>query len=84
MMVESTPTAAFIIIVLIAVSAQLIAARLKFPPIIIWLAVGMILGTYGLNVIQANLLEGALHTLIELGLAVILFEGGLNLNLKTL
>ncbi len=29
-------------------------------------------------------MQGALHTLIELGLAVILFEGGLNLNLKTL
>ncbi|MDQ7003604.1 MAG: cation:proton antiporter [Ghiorsea sp.] len=84
MAVESTPTAAFIITVLIAVSAQLVAVRLKFPPIIIWLSAGMILGSYGFNVIQASLLEGALHTLIELGLAVILFEGGLNLNLKTL
>ena len=84
MLVESTPTSAFIITVLVAVGAQLIAARLKFPPIIIWLAAGMLLGTYGLNVIQADLLQGALHTLIELGLAVILFEGGLNLNLKTL
>ncbi len=84
MLIDATPTSAFIITVLIAVGAQLVAARLKFPPIIIWLVAGMSLGTYGLNIIQANLLEGALHTLIELGLAVILFEGGLNLNLKTL
>ncbi len=84
MAVESTPTSAFIITVLIAVAAQLVATRLKFPSIIIWLLAGMLLGTFGLNIIQANLLEGALHTLIELGLAVILFEGGLNLNLKTL
>ncbi len=84
MFIESTPTAAFIITVLIAVGAQLLAARLKFPPIIIWLVAGMALGTYGLNMIQANLLEPAMHTLIELGLAVILFEGGLNLNLKVL
>lgn len=83
-MIEHTPTTAFVITVLIAVGAQLIAARLKFPPIIIWLIAGMSLGTFGLNIIHADLLEGAMHTLIELGLAVILFEGGLNLNLKTL
>ncbi len=84
MMIESTPTTAFVIAVLIAVGAQLIAARLKFPPIIIWLVAGMGLGTFGLGVIHVHLLEGAMHTLIELGLAVILFEGGLNLNLKSL
>ncbi|MDX8388820.1 MAG: cation:proton antiporter [Ghiorsea sp.] len=84
MMIESTPTTAFVITVLIAVGAQLVAARLKFPPIIIWLVAGMALGMHGLNIIHVNLLEGAMHTLIELGLAVILFEGGLNLNLKTL
>ncbi|WP_038248278.1 sodium:proton antiporter [Ghiorsea bivora] len=84
MLIESTPTTAFVIAVLIAVAAQLLAARLKFPPIIIWLIAGMALGTYGLDWIRADLLAGAMHTLIELGLAVILFEGGLNLNLKTL
>ena len=84
MIAESTPTTAFVVAVLIAVGAQLVASRLRFPPIIIWLTAGMILGTYGLNFIHAELLEGAIHTLIELGLAVILFEGGLNLNLKTL
>ena len=84
MLIESTPTTAFVIAVLIAVAAQLLAARLKFPPIIIWLIAGMALGTFGLDWIRADLLAGAMHTLIELGLAVILFEGGLNLNLKTL
>ncbi|MDX8382809.1 MAG: cation:proton antiporter, partial [Ghiorsea sp.] len=84
MIVESTPTTAFVITVLIAVGSQLIAARLKFPPIIIWLIMGMLLGTYGFDLIHAELLEGATHTLIELGLAVILFEGGLNLNLKSI
>ncbi len=84
MLIESTPTTAFVIAVLIAVAAQLLAARLKFPPIIIWLVAGMALGTFGLDWIRADLLAGAMHTLIELGLAVILFEGGLNLNLKTL
>jgi NhaP-type Na+/H+ or K+/H+ antiporter/Trk K+ transport system NAD-binding subunit len=84
MFIESTPTTAFVIAVLIAVAAQLLAARLKFPPIIFWLIAGMTLGTYGLDWIRADLLAGAMHALIELGLAVILFEGGLNLNLKTL
>ena len=66
MIVDGTPTSAFIITVLIAVAAQLVASRLKFPPIIIWLVAGMGLGTFGLNVIQANLLEGALHHLLSL------------------
>jgi len=83
-MIENTATSAFVIAVLIAVGAQLIAARLKFPPIIIWLVAGMALGTFGLNIIHADLLEGAMHTLIELGLAIILFEGGLNLNMRAL
>lgn len=80
----ATPTAVFVIAVLIAVAAQTMASRLRFPPILLWLAAGMLLGPYGLHWLQADLLAPALHTIVELGLAVILFEGGLNLNLKAL
>jgi NhaP-type Na+/H+ or K+/H+ antiporter len=78
------PTAVFVIAVLMAVFSHLVSERMRMPPILLWLLGGMILGPFGLHVLHAELLEPAMHTLIELGLAIILFEGGLNLNLKTL
>lgn len=80
----ATPTATFVIAVLIATSAQMLASRFRFPPILLWLLAGMLLGPFGLHALHTETVEPALHTLIELGLAIILFEGGLNLNLKAL
>lgn len=79
-----TPTTTFVVAVLIATSAQMVASRLRFPPILLWLLAGMVLGPYGLHALHVETIKPALHTLIELGLAIILFEGGLNLNLKAL
>jgi len=78
------PTAVFVIAVLIAVSAQLASERMRLPPIFLWLLAGMGLGPFGLHLLQTESIEPALHTLVELGLAIILFEGGMNLNLKAL
>ena len=79
-----TPTATFIIAVVIATAAQMLASRFRFPPILLWLMAGMALGPFGLHILHVETILPALHTLIELGLAIILFEGGLNLNLKAL
>lgn len=84
MQLTEHPTTVFVIAVLVAVTCQMASAKMKFPPIFLWLLAGMALGPYGVHVLHAELVEPALHTLIELGLAVILFEGGLNLNLKSL
>ena len=85
MLAETTnPTTAFVIAVLIAITAQIVSGRLRFPPILLWLVGGMALGPYGLHWLNVESLKPALHTLVELGLAIILFEGGLNLNLKAL
>jgi len=78
------PTTVFVLAVLMAVVAQVIAERLRTPAILPWLVTGMVLGPFGLHLLHAEMLGEGLHTLIELGLAVILFEGGLNLNLKSL
>jgi NhaP-type Na+/H+ or K+/H+ antiporter/Trk K+ transport system NAD-binding subunit len=80
----TSPTETFVVAVLVAVTAQMVAARMHFPAIFFWLVAGMALGPYGLHLLHMESLQPALHTLIELGLAVILFEGGLNLNLKAL
>jgi len=78
------PTTIFVIAVLIAVACQIASSKMKFPPIFLWLLAGMAIGPYGFHILHAEKVQPALHTLIELGLAVILFEGGLNLNLKSL
>jgi len=80
----ANPTTTFIIAVVIATTAQMLANRFRFPPILLWLLAGMALGPFGLHLLQVETIKPALHSLIELGLAIILFEGGLNLNLKAL
>ena len=84
MNIFTDPTVVFVITVLIGVSAQLISERVHMPPIFLWLVAGMALGPFGLHLIHIESVEPALHTLVELGLAIILFEGGLHLNLKAL
>jgi len=78
------PTETFVIAVLLAVFAQVFAGHLRMPAIVLWLAGGMLLGPYGLHLLNIDAIQPAMETLIELGLAVILFEGGLNLNLRAL
>ena len=80
----TSPTTTFVIAVVVATAAQMLANRFRFPPILLWLLAGMTLGPFGLHLLHVESMEAALHTLIELGLAIILFEGGLNLNLKAL
>ena len=84
MEITENPTTVFVIAVLVAVSCQIASSKMKTPPIFLWLLAGMALGPFGLHVLHAEQVDEAMHTLIELGLAVILFEGGLNLNLKSL
>ena len=78
------PTETFVIAVLLSVGAQVLAAHWRLPAIVIWLAGGMLLGPFGLHLLNIAAIQPAMETLIELGLAVILFEGGLNLNLRAL
>ncbi|MDX8390711.1 MAG: cation:proton antiporter [Mariprofundaceae bacterium] len=81
---DMLPTEAFATAIFIAVVAQLIATRFNIPSILLWLLAGMALGPFGLHVIHPEAIGYGLQTLIELGLAVIMFEGGLNLNFRAL
>ncbi len=80
----ANPTSAFVIAVLVAISAQMLATRMRVPAILLWLIAGMALGPFGLHLLHVESIKPALHPLVELGLAIILFEGGLSLNLKAL
>jgi len=77
-------TRAFVTAVLVAVVTQAFSNRIRLPPILFWLLAGMLLGPWGVHILFVEDIQPALHTLIELGLAIIMFEGGLNLNLRAL
>jgi NhaP-type Na+/H+ or K+/H+ antiporter len=66
------------------VVAQLIAGHLRIPSIVPLLATGIILGPDGLGLILPRSLGEGLFSLVSLAVAVILFEGGLNLDLRRL
>lgn len=64
--------------------AQAMARHLRLPGIVLTLGAGVILGPDLLNVIHPGSLGPALQMLIGFAVAVILFEGGLNLNIGRL
>ncbi len=61
------------------VFCQSLARHLRFPAIILLLAAGALLGPDGLHWVDPRSLGAGLFGLVELGVAIILFEGGLNL-----
>jgi NhaP-type Na+/H+ or K+/H+ antiporter len=64
--------------------AQALARHLKLPGIVLLLGAGVLLGPDVLDWIHPKSLGPGLQILVGFAVAVILFEGGLNLNLKRL
>ena len=64
--------------------AQALATHLRLPGIVLLLAAGVLLGPDGANIIQPDKVGPALQTLVGYAVAIILFEGGMNLNLSRL
>lgn len=73
-----------VITVLAGIGAQVIAAYCNVPSIVFLLLFGMLLGSDGLGVLHPNLLGEGLEVIVALSVALILFEGGLNLELRDL
>src|SRR5687768_8314210 len=61
--------------------AMTIASRLRVPAIVLLLATGALLGRSGLGIVRPEAMGDGLKVLIELAVAVILFEGALTLRL---
>ena len=67
------------------ISAQVLAAYLKVVPGIVFLLLfGILLGSDGLGLLHPHLLGTGLEVIVALATAIILFEGGLNLDLREL
>ncbi|NIM19136.1 MAG: sodium:proton antiporter [Candidatus Latescibacteria bacterium] len=84
-MVSGTNPALTIALALAAgIVAQSAARHIRLPGIVLLLATGIALGPDGLGILWPDDLGRALHILVGFAVAVILFEGGLNLNWRRL
>jgi NhaP-type Na+/H+ or K+/H+ antiporter len=72
------------ITVLAGISAQVLAAYMKVPSIVLLLLLGILLGSDGIGLLHPHLLGTGLEVIVALATAIILFEGGLNLDIREL
>jgi NhaP-type Na+/H+ or K+/H+ antiporter len=77
-------TQQMVIAVFAGITAQVLAAYLKLPSIVLLLVFGILLGSDGLGLLHPHLLGTGLEVIVALATAIILFEGGLNLDLREL
>ena len=68
----------------VGVFMQMFARHLRIPGIVLLLLAGVVLGPDVLGVIDPGNAQGVVHGLVSFAVAVILFEGGLNMNLGRL
>jgi NhaP-type Na+/H+ or K+/H+ antiporter len=77
-------TLQMVITVIAGISAQVLAAYLRVPSIVFLLLFGILLGSDGFGLLHPHLLGTGLEAIVALATAIILFEGGLNLDLREL
>jgi NhaP-type Na+/H+ or K+/H+ antiporter len=65
-------------------AVQIVSQRLSLPAIVLLLAAGVGLGPDGLSWVHADSLGDGLHILVSFSVAVILFDGALNLHIRKL
>ena len=75
-------TIQIVIAVFAGIAAQVLGEFLKKPSIVILLFLGMAIGRDGLGFLHPEYLGQGLEVLVSLAVAIILFEGGLSLELK--
>lgn len=76
----------FVIVMAIVagIAARVTANFFRVPSIVFLLIFGVALGGDGLNLVQPRLLGDGLAAIVSISVALILFDGGLNLQLKEL
>lgn len=79
-----TITLQIVIAVFAGITAQVLGETFKIPGIVFLLLIGVALGADGLGVLYPDELGMGLEVIVALLVAIILFEGGLNLELRDL
>ncbi len=78
------PRLSFALALLAGMFAQAIARHLRLPGIVLLLVTGVSLGPDGLGWVQPRQLGDGLFAIVDFAVAIILFEGGLNLEMSRL
>jgi NhaP-type Na+/H+ or K+/H+ antiporter len=79
-----TLTVLIITALIAGVLAQVVANYFRVPSIVFLLIFGLGLGRSGLKLIEPSYLDSGLEVIVSLSVALILFEGGFNLQLQNL
>jgi len=77
-------TLQIVIAVIAGIGAQVLGEFLRVPSIVFLLLLGILLGSDGLDLLHPYQLGVGLEVLVALAVAIVLFEGGLNLELRAL
>lgn len=77
-------TLLMVLTILAGIGAQVLAAYIKVPSIVFLLLFGILLGPDVCGLLHPQLLGDGLEVIVSLSVALILFEGGLNLELREL
>jgi NhaP-type Na+/H+ or K+/H+ antiporter len=83
-MIETNPALTVGIALAAGVAAQAVARHILMPGIVVLLVAGVLLGPDVLGIMQPAQLGSALQMLVGFAVAIILFEGGMNLELRRL
>jgi NhaP-type Na+/H+ or K+/H+ antiporter len=78
------PALTLVLALAVGILAQAVARHVRVPGIVILLVAGVALGPDGLGWVQPLALGDGLFVIVDLAVAVILFEGGLNLEISRL
>jgi len=81
-MPESNPALTLALAMCFGILVQVISRHIKMPGIVLLLGVGILLGPDMLGLIHPASLGKAMHMIVGFSVAVILFEGGMNLRLN--
>ncbi len=81
---EGSLSLIIIIAIVAGISARVVANFFRVPSIVFLLIFGVALGGSGLNLVQPRLLGDGLEAIVSISVALILFDGGLNLKLQEL
>ncbi len=77
-------TILFTLALVAGIGAQVLANFVGVPSIVFLLLFGLLLGPDGLSLVHPQVMGSGLEALVSLAVALILFEGGLNLRLQRL
>ena len=72
----------FVFAIVGGILSQIIAEKIQMPSIVVLMFMGVALGPEFLNLVDPKYLGDGLEVLVKLGVALILFEGGLSLDMK--